>query len=351
MPSIEVKNLTKTYSYYKKAPGLAASFKSLFHREKLLTEAVKGVSFTVEEGELVGFLGPNGAGKTTTLKMLSGILYPTAGAARVLGYTPWERKRQYQKQFSIVMGQKNQLWWDLPAMDSFLLNKEIYEVPEAQFKNTIAELASLLEIENMLDVQVRKLSLGERMKCELVAALLHQPKVLFLDEPTIGLDVVSQKKMREFIKTYNAEKKTTILLTSHYMEDVEALCRRIIIIDHGQILYDGALDALVGKYVDHKVLKITFTEPVKKEALEKYGEVAEYNPLGVVLHIGNAEVKKAAAAILTKLPVDDILIDEVPVEEVIRKIFTHASATVIASEAGSRAQGRSASGGQSHPKL
>ncbi|MDO8505077.1 MAG: ABC transporter ATP-binding protein [bacterium] len=322
MPIIEVKNLTKSYSYYKKSPGLLASLKSLFHRETLSTVAVNGISFTVEEGELVGFLGPNGAGKTTTLKMLSGILYPTSGQARVLGYTPWERKRQYQKQFSIVMGQKNQLWWDLPAMDSFLLNKEIYEVPAAQFNNTVHELAELLEIEDMLDVQVRKLSLGQRMKCELIAALLHQPKVLFLDEPTIGLDVVSQKKMREFIKAYNAQKKTTILLTSHYMEDVVALCKRIVIIDHGKILYDGALDALVGQYVDHKVLKLTFTEPVKKDVLEKYGEVAEYTPLSVVLHISNAEVKKAAAAILTKLPVDDILIDEVPVEEVIRKIFT-----------------------------
>lgn len=322
MPIIEVKNLTKKYEYYKKAPGLLASVKSLFHREKLYTEAVKQLSFRVEEGELVGFLGPNGAGKTTTLKMLSGILYPTSGEARVLGYTPWERKKQYQKQFSIVMGQKNQLWWDLPAMDSFILNKEIYEVPDAQFKESVGELAELLEIKEVLDVQVRKLSLGQRMKCELIAALLHRPKVLFLDEPTIGLDVVSQQKMREFIKTYNADKKTTILLTSHYMEDVEALCKRVVIIDHGEIRYDGALAALMDTYVDHKVLTVTFTSPVTKTDLEKYGEVHEYAPLRTVLHVLKDEVKKSAAAILTKLPVDDILIDEVPVEEVIRKIFT-----------------------------
>lgn len=322
MPIIEVNNLTKKYEYYKKAPGLAASFRSLFHREKLYTEAVKQISFSVEEGELVGFLGPNGAGKTTTLKMLSGILYPTSGSAKVLGYTPWERKKQYQKQFAIVMGQKNQLWWDLPAMDSFILNKEIYEVSDAAFKTTVGELSELLEIKDILDVQVRKLSLGQRMKCELIAALLHSPKVLFLDEPTIGLDVVSQQKMREFIKTYNAQKKTTILLTSHYMEDVEALCKRVIIIDHGQIGYDGLLSDLVEKYVDHKVLTLTFTEPVKKGDLEKYGEVKEYAPSRVLLHVLNSEVKKSAAAILTKLPVDDILIDEVPVEEVIRRIFT-----------------------------
>lgn len=322
MPIIEVKHLTKSYEYYKKAPGLLASVKGLFRREKLFTEAVKQISFSVEEGELVGFLGPNGAGKTTTLKMLSGILFPTSGAAKVLGYTPWERKKQYQKQFSIVMGQKNQLWWDLPALDSFILNKEIYEVGDKQFHETVDELAELLEIKDILEVQVRKLSLGQRMKCELIAALLHRPRVLFLDEPTIGLDVVSQQKMREFIKTYNTQKKTTILLTSHYMEDVEALCKRIIIIDHGQILYDGALEALMDKYVDHKVLTMTFTNAVKKDDLEKYGEVQEYAPLRVVLHTAKDEVKKSAAAILTKLPVDDILIGEVPVEEVIRKIFT-----------------------------
>ncbi len=322
MPIIEVKNLTKRYEYYKKAPGLLASVKSLFHREKLFIEAVKNISFSIEEGELVGFLGPNGAGKTTTLKMLSGILYPTSGDARVLGYKPWERKKQYQKQFSIVMGQKNQLWWDLPAMDSFILNKEIYEVPDKQFHATVDELSALLEIKDILDVQVRKLSLGQRMKCELIAALLHSPKVLFLDEPTIGLDVVSQQKMREFIKTYNTQKKTTILLTSHYMEDVEALCKRVIIIDHGEIRYDGALSDLMDTYVDHKVLTITFTAPVEKKDLEKYGEVHEYAPLRVVLHTTKDEVKKSAAAILTKLPVDDILIDEVPVEDVIRKIFT-----------------------------
>jgi ABC-2 type transport system ATP-binding protein len=207
MPLIEVQNLSKTYDYYKKQAGLLNSLKSLFHREKLFKEAVKNINFTIDEGELVGFLGPNGAGKTTTLKMLSGIIHPTAGVAKVLGFTPHQRQREFQKQFALVMGQKNQLWWDLPAMESFILNKEIYEVPNQQFKSTLEELTTLLEIKDILDIPVRKLSLGQRMKCELVAALLHSPKVLFLDEPTIGLDVVSQKNIREFLKKYNREKK------------------------------------------------------------------------------------------------------------------------------------------------
>ena len=257
MPIIEVKNLSKTYEYYKKQAGLWNSVKSLFHREKLFTKAVKKVSFSIDEGELVGFLGPNGAGKTTTLKMLSGILYPTSGEATVLGYTPWKRQSAFQKQFALVMGQKNQLWWDLPAMESFLLNKEIYEVPEKQFRATLDELTTLLDIEKLLDVPVRKLSLGERMKCELVAALLHSPKVLFLDEPTIGLDVVSQHNIRQFLKSYNKEKKTTIILTSHYMEDVEALCERVVIVNHGIIMYDGALQKLVDTHINHKILDVT----------------------------------------------------------------------------------------------
>lgn len=321
MSILEVKHLSKTYEYYRKAPGFLASVKSLFHREKLYTEAVKKISFTVDEGELVGFLGPNGAGKTTTLKMLSGILYPTSGEANVLGYTPWERAKEYQKQFAIVMGQKNQLWWDLPAMESFILNKEIYEVPDHNFHETIDELTELLDVKNILDVQVRKLSLGQRMKCELIAALLHRPRVLFLDEPTIGLDVVSQQKMREFIKKYNAAKQTTILLTSHYMEDVEALCKRVIIINHGVIIYDGALADLVEKHIDHKIITVSFTKEVQKRDLDKLGLVREYKPQYVVLEIPNRRVKERAVKILTTLPVDDILIDEAPVEEVIRKIF------------------------------
>lgn len=319
---IEVKNLSKIYSSYKKQVGFLGSIKSLFHREKILVQAVENISFNIGEGELVGFLGPNGAGKTTTLKMLSGILYPSAGAAKVLGYTPWERKKEYQKQFALVMGQKNQLWWDLPARESFLLNKEIYEVPDANFNKTLDELSITLQIKDILDIPVRKLSLGQRMKCELVAALLHDPKVLFLDEPTIGLDVVSQQKIREFILKYNQQRKTTIILTSHYMEDVEALCERVIIINRGQIIYDGNLWELANKYTPDKILEITFLQSVKKEVLEKLGKIEAHEEKWVKLRVGKAEHKKIAGKILQDFPVDDILINEPEIEDVIRDVFT-----------------------------
>jgi ABC-2 type transport system ATP-binding protein len=321
-PTISVKKLTKTYTYHKKQPGLWNSIKSLFYREKLYTTAVQEVNFDINQGEFVGFLGPNGAGKTTTLKMLSGILYPSSGDATVLGYTPWKRQKQFQKQFALIMGQKNQLWWDLPAMESFILNKEIYEIPDEQFKDTIEELTTLLDIKHLLHVQVRKLSLGERMKCELVAALLHNPKVLFLDEPTIGLDVISQQNIREFLKKYNKQNKTTIILTSHYMEDVQALCDRVIIINHGQKMYDGLLNDLIKKHIDHKVLTLTFTTPVTQASLKKFGTVVEYKKQHVVLHVPKDTAKLQAAAILTELPVEDITIDEPSIDEVIRTIFT-----------------------------
>jgi len=323
MSIIEVKNLSKVYEYYKKQPGLLASFKGLFKREKLFTEAVKEIDFNIEEGELIGFLGPNGAGKTTTLKMLSGILYPTSGEAKVLGFTPHKRQKEYQKQFALVMGQKNQLWWDLPAMESFILNKEIYEVPDKEFKENLDELVELLDVKDILDVQVRKLSLGQRMKCELVAALLHKPKILFLDEPTIGLDVVAQKNIRDFIKKYNREKKTTIILTSHYMEDIKELCKRVVIIDHGKIIYDGALNDLIIEYATFKVLNITFNDAgVQKEQVEKFGKLQKFNQYSVSIEVEREKVKEVAMAILSSdLPVDDILIDEVDIDEVIRKIF------------------------------
>lgn len=325
MPIIEVKNLSKTYEYYKKQPGLWASLKGLFHREKLYKEAVKGINFSIEEGELVGFLGPNGAGKTTTLKMLSGILYRTSGEAKVLGHVPWKREPIYQKQFALVMGQKNQLWWDLPAMESFILNKEIYEVSDSNFKKNLDELVELLDIKDILNVQVRKLSLGQRMKCELVAALLHKPKVLFLDEPTIGLDVVAQKNIRDFIKQYNQKNKTTIILTSHYMEDVKELCKRVIIIEEGKIGYDGDLASLIEKYAPYKVLKITFEgEGVKEDDVRKFGEVHNFSPNSITLRVPREKAKDVARDILSSnLPVDDILIDEVDISDVVRKIFSN----------------------------
>jgi len=240
-PVIRVSDLCKTYRVQQKEPGLSGALKGLFSRRYRDVQAVQGVSFTIQEGELVGFLGPNGAGKTTTLKMLSGLLHPSSGAAQVLGYTPWERQAAYQKQFTMVMGQRTQLWWDLPAWDSFLLNKEIFEIPQAQFDETIEELTQLLEIKDLMDTPVKKLSLGQRMKAELACSLLHRPKVLLLDEPTIGLDVIMQQKVRQFIRDYNRKYKATVLLTSHNMEDIEELCQRLILINHGKILFDGTL--------------------------------------------------------------------------------------------------------------
>lgn len=321
MPIIDVSHLTKSYEYYKKDAGLLASIKSLFHRETLTTTAVDDISFSIEEGEFVGFLGPNGAGKTTTLKMLSGILHPTSGEISVLGFNPSDRKKEFQKQFAIVMGQKNQLWWDLPAVDSFELNKEIYEIPDKEYKQTLAELTDLLDIAEFIDRPVRKLSLGQRMKAELVAALLHSPRVLFLDEPTIGLDVVSQQNIREFLKKYNREKKTTIMLTSHYMDDVEALAQRVIMIDHGKKIFDGPLDEMIANYVDSKILDITFTEPITKTSVRGCGEIVEFTSQHVVLAVPKKKVKLIAAKILRDLPVDDILINEENLESVVRKMF------------------------------
>ncbi len=325
-PVIEVQDLTKTFTSIKKEPGLAGTLKSLYTRQTVSVQAVKGVSFTIEPGEIVGFLGPNGAGKTTTLKMLSGILYPTSGRATVLGYTPWERKNPYLRQVSLVMGQKNQLWWDLPAVDSFLLLKEIYELPDAVYQKRVTELTALLELGPLLSTQVRKLSLGERMKCELVAALLYAPKVVYLDEPTIGLDVVSQGRVREFLKTFQEREGSTIILTSHYMQDIQALCDRVIIIDHGLVKYDDRLDKLVAQYSDAKLLRLTFERPVSESELSPFGKIVAFDGGHATVEVPRAESARAAGAILTRLPVADIAIDEVEAEEIIRRMFTEVRA-------------------------
>jgi len=247
-PLIEVRGLSKVFKVDQKRPGLRGALKGLFRREFRDVQAVRDVSFQIQAGELVGFLGPNGAGKTTTLKMLSGLLTPTRGEAKVLGHVPWKRERPFQKQLTMVMGQRSQLWWDLPAWDSFLLNKEIYEIPKPQFEETVHELSTLLEIKDLLEVPVKKLSLGQRMKAELACALLHRPRVLLLDEPTIGLDVVMQKKVRDFILAYNHRWKAAILLTSHNMDDVSELCSRAILINHGRLLFDGSLPQLQARF-------------------------------------------------------------------------------------------------------
>jgi ABC-2 type transport system ATP-binding protein len=323
MPAIEVSALTKAFRTYRKQPGFAGAVKGLFRRTYEQTVAVKDVSFRIEPGELVGFLGPNGAGKTTTLKMLAGLLYPTGGSAQVLGYVPWERDDGYRRQFALLLGQKNQLWWDLPARESFELNAQIYGISRAALDRTVAEMSELLAVRDKLNVSVRELSLGERTKMELIAALLHQPKVLFLDEPTIGLDVVSQKTVREFLRQHNARQKTTILLTSHYMADIQELCQRVIIIDHGTIFFDGRLSDVVDRFADSKL--VTFQCEVgancSAEALGKYGEVVEHTPGSIRLKVKRERVIPVCKALLDELPVTDIDIQEVPIEEVIRRIF------------------------------
>lgn len=323
MADIVVKNLSRTYEFYRKQPGILGSLKSFFYREKMSADAVKNISFTIESGELVGFLGPNGAGKTTTLKMLSGILHPTHGDISVLGHAPAKREREFQKHFALVMGQKNQLIQDLPAMETFTVIKEIYEISDKDYRENLNELVNLFDIKGILDVQVRKLSLGQRMKCELVAALLHKPKVLFLDEPTIGLDVVAQKNIRALIKTYNQEKKTTIVLTSHYMADIQELCRRVIIINQGTIIYDGQLDELVQKYASHKLIKVIFNfDKVSKEDVQRFGEIHDLSPYSCTFKVARSEVKNLAAALLaSNLPIEDIVIEEIDINEIIIKIF------------------------------
>lgn len=325
MAVINVSHLSKYYQVHQKEPGLSGSIKSLFNRKYYDVKAVDDVSFEIGEGELIGFIGPNGAGKTTTLKTLSGLLYPTYGEVSVLGYIPWKRQPEFQKQFALVMGQKNQLWWDLPAIESFILNKEIYEVPDAQYKQTLGELSELLEVKDLLKVQVRKLSLGERMKMELIAALIHSPKVLFLDEPTIGLDVVAQKKMRDFIKIYNLKFKSTIILTSHYMDDVKELCKRVIIIDKGKAVFDGQLDEIVKKYADHKLISVVLEKELDRrhlENLEKLGGIKEFSFPKLVLKVPRENSNKVASKLLQSYPVADLNIEESQIEDIIREVFT-----------------------------
>ncbi|QQG40959.1 MAG: ATP-binding cassette domain-containing protein [Candidatus Levyibacteriota bacterium] len=319
---ISVSHLSKYYQVYKKEPGLWRSVSSFFARKYETIKAVEDISFSITEGELVGFIGPNGAGKTTTLKCLSGLLYPTHGSISVLGFTPYERKYAYLKQMSLVMGQKNQLWWDLPVIESIELYKEIYNVSDNEYKKSLLELTELLEVKDLLRVQVKKLSLGERMKCELLAALIHRPKVLFLDEPTIGLDVVMQKKLREFIKEYNKRYKATIMLTSHYMRDVEALCKRVIIINHGKMLYDGELLELIKKHAPYKLIKVILKESINIKRIEQLGEVLHFSYPEFILRVDHKKMGQAATKILEEFPVEDVTIEDPDMEYVIRGMFT-----------------------------
>jgi ABC-2 type transport system ATP-binding protein len=319
--AVIVDNLVKNFEITEKEPGLTGAFKSLFSPKKKEINALKGVSFTIQPGELVGFIGPNGAGKTTTLKTLSGLLYPTSGFVEVLEHDPWERKPEFLKQISLVMGQKNQLWWDLPAIETFELNRAIYEIPTHVYEENLRELTELLEIEKLLTTPVRKLSLGQRMRMELTAALLHKPKVLFLDEPTIGLDIVAQQKMRDFIYDYNRKYNATILLTSHNMDDLVNLARRVIVINQGSILFDGALEDLVTKYAKEKIIKATLSKEDGIADIEKIGKVIKLVFPQVILSVPRSACAIAASELLQNFPVDDLTIEEIPIEDVIRKAF------------------------------
>jgi ABC-2 type transport system ATP-binding protein len=320
MPIIEVEDLKKTYRVFQKKPGLLGSIQGLFRRRYKEVHAVAGVSFRIEPGEMVAFLGPNGAGKTTTLKMLSGLIYPTAGSARVLGFTPWERPDAFRRRFSLVMGQKNQLWWDLPAGDSFQLHREIYSLPAAAFERTLGELTELFGVGHLTRQPVRELSLGERMKMELIAALLHEPRLLLLDEPTIGLDVVAQVAIQRCLKEYNQIRGVTMLLTSHYMRDVEALCPRVLVITHGRLVYDGPLAGITERFGRHKLVRLQLAGDEVPADLARFGDYTASGPIAE-LKVDRAQVAEVLAAILERYTIIDMSVQDPPLDQVIARVF------------------------------
>ena len=323
---IEVDRLRKWYRVHRRAPGLAAALRSLFHRSYEDVKAVEDVSFSITAGERVGFLGPNGAGKTTTLKVLSGLLYPTAGRVSVAGFLPQERARGFLGQITLVMGQKQQLLWDLPPSETFLLNRAIYDIPRKQYDATMAELTELLELGPLLGKPARQLSLGERMKCELAVALLHRPKVLFLDEPTIGLDVSMQATVRGFVRAYNERFGATVLLTSHYMEDVAALCPRVMVIDKGRLIYDGGLSELIRRVRPDKRMLLRLSRPVERRDLEALGSVIEHRDAEAIVQVSQDALQPAVARALSSLPLTDLTVEEPPLEEVMRDLFAQGRA-------------------------
>lgn len=319
--AIIVDHLVKNFEVSQKEPGLVGAIKSLISPKTKQVHALRGISFTIQPGELIGFIGPNGAGKTTTLKTLSGLLYPTSGFVEVLEHDPWERKNEFLKQISLVMGQKNQLWWDLPAIETFELNRTIYGISKRDYEETLNELTDLLEVKKLVSTPVRKLSLGQRMRMELIAALIHKPKVLFLDEPTIGLDLVAQQKVRDFIFDYNRKYNATIILTSHNMDDLVDLARRVIVIDEGKILFDGAFEELTNKFAKEKIIKATLSKEYPIEDFEKIGKVKKLVFPQVVISTPRSTTAVAASELLQNFPVEDLTIEEVPIEDVIRKVF------------------------------
>jgi ABC-2 type transport system ATP-binding protein len=327
LPAIHAHDLGKTYVVPERESGLRASVSSLFRRQTKEVVAVDAISFEVTPGEVVGFLGPNGAGKTTTLKMLSGLLYPSRGEATVLGHVPWQRDKAYLRQITLVMGQRNQLVWDIPVADSFELNRAIFRIPMDEFRETRDELSELLDLGPLLTKPVRNLSLGERMKCELAGALLHRPRVLFLDEPTLGLDVTAQRRIRGFIAEYAARYGATVLLTSHYMADVEALAERVIVIHHGALLFDGALEGLVERFSPHKTVVVDLEHAA--DGFERYGEVVAVDGLRATLRVPKTEAAAVTARLLAELPVVDLSVSDPPIDEVIDTVFTSGEEPLV----------------------
>ncbi len=331
-PIIDLESLSKTYRVHERPPGFLKSTASLIRRTYREVCAVQAVSFSINQGEMVGFLGPNGAGKTTTLKMLSGLLYPTSGNAQVLGFTPWRRQHEYLRQISLVMGNRNQLNWDIPAMDSFQVNQVIYEIPHHDYQQTVEELTDLLDLGDLLKKPIRNLSLGERMKCELAASLLHRPSVLFLDEPTLGLDVTMQGRIRRFVAEYNRRTGATVLLTSHYMADVTALCKRVIVIHHGRLLYDGLLSDLGGRILPYKLVRVDMDREVRSAELEGYGEVVEAAGQKATLRVERSKTPFSVARLLQEQGVVDLTVEDPPIEEVIDMLFSSDTAALPESD-------------------
>lgn len=327
MSAITVSHLTRRFTTHVKQPGFTGALRGLVRRKYITKTAIDDVSFTIEPGEFVGFLGPNGAGKTTTLKILAGVLHPTSGTAEVLGHVPWHREPALQKRFSLVLGQKNQLWWDLPAYDSFELNRDIYDIPSAAFTAKVRELTEILNLQDLLHVPVRKLSLGERMKCEIAASLLHAPEVLYLDEPTIGLDVVSQVRIRQFLREYNERTGITVLLTSHYMADIEALCRRVIVIDEGRTIYDGELRELATRFANQRRIRLTLkraASEIEIMRLREMSENLEIDGYSLALAAPRDQVPSRVAELLRTLPVEDLSVEDVEIETVVRDLFARS---------------------------
>jgi len=330
--AIQTENLSKQFKISLKKPGLKGAIHSFFNKEYKIVHALKNISFQINRGELVGFLGPNGAGKTTTLKLLSGLLYPTSGKMTILGYVPFKREELFLKKFSMVMGQRTQLWWDLPARETFALNQKIYEIPEIVFKKRKEELIEILELKELVDVPVKKLSLGERMKAELACALLHEPEILLLDEPTLGLDLLMQKKLRHFILEYNKRTESTIVLTSHNMSDVEELCKRVMIVNEGQLLYDGELEKIVEHYTPEKLVTLSSSKTIEPELLKKFGRMVSINGTTAKIEVARKEVASTIQKLFNAIPLIDLSIEELPIEEIIRRVFSKIPSQLVIQE-------------------